>query len=114
MRLNGTVVPQVFVQKDKSVVVPDSGSTRCETDAGPGETCTRSRLRETLPNGRSYEIYDIGDTFSDTMAEITVPAGHVFLLGDHRDNAMDSRFGKEAGGPGPIPIQQIRGIFDSL
>jgi signal peptidase I len=41
----------------------------------------------------------------DSMAEIRVPEGHLFLLADNRDEAMDSRF------IGTIPMEQIVGHF---
>lgn len=78
----------------------------CETGGG----CTLARFRETLPDGASYEVLDAGPgRMTDDMAELTVPAGHVFVLGDHRDNAMDSRVGPELGGPGMVPLAWVVG-----
>jgi signal peptidase I len=49
------------------------------------------RWRETLPNGRSYEVLDINDSYLDNTQEYVVPAGHYFMMGDNRDNSTDSR-----------------------
>lgn len=35
-------------------------------------------------------------------------------MGDHRDNAFDSRVSSEIGGPGFISLDNIAGIFDGL
>lgn len=49
--------------------------------------------RETLPNGVSYRVLDaISRSPGDDTGEYAVPADHYFLLGDNRDNAMDSRY----------------------
>jgi signal peptidase I len=60
---------------------------------------------ETLPNGRSYRIYEQSDQYpgSDNTPEYTVPADHYFMMGDNRDNSCDSRFSASynPGGSGP-------------
>lgn len=58
-------------------------------------------FRETLANGASYLMQDLGDRDLDHTTPVTVPAGHWFLLGDNRDNALDSRVN------GPVPTSAI-------
>lgn len=73
--------------------------------------------RETLPNGATYQTIDYMDQRLDDYAEITVPQGHVFLMGDDRDRSADSRapfdtdfLGNPSGGlNGPVPLSDIGG-----
>ena len=61
-----------------------------------------TEFEETLPNGASHRIYDLGPTGDlDQMAATTVPAGSWYLMGDNRDNAADSRV------DGPAPGRDI-------
>lgn len=49
--------------------------------------------RETLPNGVSYNTFDIYQgTKGDDISPVTVAPGHYFMMGDNRDNSEDSRF----------------------
>jgi signal peptidase I len=110
--LNGQPIPQVFLSHDEIVFPPNPPFPRCEKTAQSGEVCTRSRLKEALPAGSSYEIFDTGITRGDDMAEITVSPSHIFVMGDHRDNAFDSRFNRQMGGPGAVELGSVIGIFD--
>jgi signal peptidase I len=53
---------------------------------------TMQRYRETLPNGRSYEIFEASDSAAlDQTAEIVLGPEHYFVMGDNRDHSNDSR-----------------------
>jgi len=72
--------------------------------------CRYPRFRETLPNGRSYEVLDFGLTYQDTTEPVVVPEDRLFLMGDNRDNSLDSRFPAEPGqGIGLVPAENVVG-----
>jgi len=71
--------------------------------------CRLPIVRETLPNGVSYDTIDVGFSPGDDFGPITVPADHLFLMGDDRDRSADSRFPLGQGLGGPVPWENIGG-----
>ncbi|MFJ6023950.1 signal peptidase I [Brevundimonas sp. NPDC092305] len=69
------------------------------------------QLSETLPNSdRTFRIQDFGpgNNADDTQA-FEVPEGFYFMIGDNRDNSLDSRFDPMQGGVGLVPEENLIG-----
>ncbi|ARO13770.1 signal peptidase I [Ketogulonicigenium robustum] len=80
---------------------------------GMGADCQSQRLRETLPNGVSHDILNIGDQPQDNTPVYTVPEGHYFFMGDNRDNSADSRW-LTGNGVGFVPLENLIGRADRV
>ena len=62
-------------------------------EVGGGKTDRIPQYLETLPNGVSYATLDINPNGrGDNTRVFSVPPGHLFMMGDNRDNSSDSRF----------------------
>jgi len=82
-----------------------------ETAKDGTRQCRYPRFRETLPNGKSYDVLDLDDGGrADDRDTVVVPEGHLFLMGDNRDRSADSRFpAEEGGGIGLVPEENLVG-----
>ena len=70
--------------------------------------------RETLPNGRAHDIIKLAAGALDDTPEFTVPADSYFMMGDNRDNSLDSRVAAAAGGVGFVPAENLVGRVDRV
>jgi len=93
---------------------PIGGFPRCRDGAGAGAACTKDKLIETLPNGVTHSILNIGDFRLDNTKVYTVPEGHYFFMGDNRDNSTDSRVPQTSGGVGFVPFENLIGRVDRV
>jgi signal peptidase I len=125
--LNGQAIPRQQIDAFALPVSPNSPCRGAQSvradDARPnlvvreesrpdGVHCIYPRFRETLPGGRTYEVLDQGLSSGDNFAvgqPVTVPDGHLFMMGDNRDDSMDSRFSTDQLGVGFLPIDNALG-----
>lgn len=67
---------------------------------------------ETLPNGVHYNTLNLYNyNVLDNTGVYTVPAGHYFMMGDNRDNSIDSRVSPDSRPPGVgfVPADHLIG-----
>jgi signal peptidase I len=119
--LNGAAVPKVRVADFVQPITPYD-PCRIEkfrgTAADGTPVCRYPRFRETLPGGVSYDVLDFGAADAanpwgidaDNTDPIIVPEGKLFMMGDNRDDSLDSRFPSVAeAGVGFLPIENVVG-----
>ena len=111
--LNGLPIPKVRVADFE---IPVSGNTHCygpqfaARTAKGEDVCRYPQFRETLPEGRTYNVLDLGARPQDDFGPMVVPEGMLFLMGDNRDNSEDSRFeAVPGGGIGLVPQDNLVG-----
>ncbi|HVH37875.1 MAG TPA: signal peptidase I [Sphingomicrobium sp.] len=115
--LNGANVPR---ESRGNFAMPISANSPCRvvppahqmigTDDKGHPACLYPAYRETLPGGRSYIVLDqVENPVADDFGPIRVPQGHVFMMGDNRDDSLDSRFSPSVGGVGLVPVENLVG-----
>jgi signal peptidase I len=81
-----------------------------ENDAN-GRVSRGKQWRETLPNGASYVVLQLmDDGYFDNTPVYTVPPAHYFMMGDNRDNSLDSRTSQV----GYVPFENLVGRVDRI
>ena len=118
VQINGEAAGQVADGEFEELMElqgPQGLRPRCANGAvGQGGMCIKDRAIETLPNGVSHPVLNIGPQASDRTGVYTVPEGEYFFMGDNRDNSADSRLAQTAGGVGFVPFENIIGRADRI
>jgi signal peptidase I len=108
-------LPGDRVQIKQSVIyindkpLPRVGEGKVVLDMGGGFGQPAERFKETNPEGRDYATYSFGtEGDAENTGVYVVPQGQYFMMGDNRDNSLDSRFPEEIG-VGFVPSENLVG-----
>jgi signal peptidase I len=101
---------RLWINGQKLALQPD-GMGRVEEE--DGAMVSEPRFVETMPGGRRHLIFKTQwDGPLDNTQVFVVPKDHLFMMGDNRDNSLDSRVAPTDGGVGFVPIENLIGRAD--
>lgn len=126
LEINGVAVKK---ERIEDLVIPVTQNMRdtAELDRNPfpcwranmeersvdgGTQCRYPRFRETLPEGKTYEILDLENGLEgDDTEAFVVGENDLFLMGDNRDRSADSRWSPidKPGAIGIVPQENLVG-----
>jgi len=101
--INGAPMPRTY---DGDVEMPSPDGKKTETYV---------RFIETLPEGTKHPVLESASGSDlDNTPEYVVPQGNYFMMGDNRDNSLDSRVPAGKGGVGYVPFENLVGRADLM
>jgi signal peptidase I len=109
LSINGTDVPKVAAGSFQNL--------ECDENRSWCRQVMYKRFEETLPNGVKHHTLDREpDNEADDKGPFIVPEGHYFMMGDNRDNSIDSRFDPklDRSGVGYVPFENLVGRADVI
>lgn len=119
LHINGLAVKK---ERVTDLIIPESENSPC---FNPQETrvkapnqpavCHYRQYRETVADNINYLTLDLSDTAAyDTSKLVLVPPRFYYVMGDNRDQSLDSRISLEDGGIGLVEMGYIIGKVETV